>query len=148
MALPDLDSSVGWSFGLVIDGIEIKHIQEIAGLKLEADLIELKHNTPDGKYINKKLPGRPKQGDVTCTFGFIESNKALRDWAKQGQHGDVAGARKHVAVNIYDFMGAPMATYELTNAWCKSYEVGNLKAGDTSVLTEKLTIAHEGIEAK
>jgi len=50
MGLPDLDSSVGHSFGLEFDGVQIKHITEVAGLKMEQDVIELKQNVaPDGK---------------------------------------------------------------------------------------------------
>ena len=45
MALPDLDTSVGHSFGLEIDGVLIKAIQEVSGLKMEQDVIEMKHNT-------------------------------------------------------------------------------------------------------
>ena len=57
MALPDLDGSVGHSFGLEIDGVQIKAITEVSGLKMEQDVIELKQNGPDGKYMIKKLPG-------------------------------------------------------------------------------------------
>ena len=39
----------------------IKAIQEVSGLKMEQDVIELKQNTPDGKYMIKKLPG-PAEG--------------------------------------------------------------------------------------
>jgi hypothetical protein len=31
----------------------------------------------------------------------------------------------------------------MTNCWPKTLEIGSLKAGDTSVLTEKLTIVYE-----
>ena len=51
MALPDLDSSVGHSFGLEFDGITIKSITEVTGLKMEQDVVELKQNGPDGKYV-------------------------------------------------------------------------------------------------
>lgn len=60
MPLPDLDSSVGHSFGLEFDSVVIKQITEVSGLKMEQDVIELKQNTADGKYAIKKLPGRPK----------------------------------------------------------------------------------------
>jgi phage tail-like protein len=43
-------------------------------------------------------------------------------------------------------MGIPLKRYKLMNCWPKSLEIGALKAGDTSVLTEKLTITHEGCE--
>lgn len=145
MALPDMDTSVGWSFGFEFDGVLIRQIQEVAGLKMENDVIELKHNTSNGKYINKKLPGRPKAGEVTLTRGISEDN-SFQNWMKQSMFGDMARARKGGAVIVYDFMGIPLKRYKLSNCWPKSLEVGALKAGDTTVLTEKLVITHEGCE--
>jgi phage tail-like protein len=145
MGLPDFDTSVGWSFGLDIDGIAIKQIQEVSGLKVEVDQIELKHNTKDGKYVNKKLPGRPKSGEVTLTRGLTDDS-SFQDWMKKSHFGDMAGARKGGAIVVYDYMGSPLKRYKLTNCWPKSLEIGSLKAGDTSVLTEKLVITHEGCE--
>ncbi len=65
MALADLDTSVGHSFAAEYDGVMIKAIQEVSGLKFDQDVIELKQNMPDGKYLIKKLPGRKKAGEVT-----------------------------------------------------------------------------------
>ena len=145
MALPDFDTGVGWSFGLEIDGIEIKEIQEIDGLKLEVDSIELKHNTPDGKYVNKMLPGRKKIGEISLTRG-VTSDTGWHDWINLVFEGNMLTARKGGSVNIYDYMGNPVQSFKFTNGWAKSIEYSTMKAGDTSVLTEKLTIAHEGLE--
>ena len=126
MALPDLDSSVGHSFGLEVDGVVIKQISEVSGLKMEQDVIELKQNTPDGKYMIKKLPGRPKAGEITLTRGLT---------------GDQSFEK-------YDYEGLPLKRYKLTNAWPKSLEISSLKAGDTSVLTEKLVVTYEQMEVE
>jgi phage tail-like protein len=145
MALPDFDTGVGWSFGLDIDGIEIKEIQEIGGLKLEVDAIELKHNTSTGKYVLKKLPGRMKSGEITLTRG-VTSDVKWHDWIKLVMQGEMIPARKNGTINIYDYLGTPVQSFKFINGWAKSIEYGTLKAGDTSVLTEKLTISHEGLE--
>lgn len=145
MGLPDMDTSVGWSFGFEFDGVTIKQIQEVSGLKLESDVIELKHNTNDGKYVNKQLPGRPKIGEVTLTRG-LSDDTTFEKWMKDVNFGKMGDARKGGAIIVYDYEGSPLKRYKLTNAWPKNLEVGALKAGDTSVLTEKLTLAHEGIE--
>jgi phage tail-like protein len=139
------DTGVGWSFGLEIDGIEIKEIQEVTGLKLEADEIELKHNTIDGKYINKRLPGRKKAGEITLTRG-ITGDKSWVDWIEHVFKGDMMAARKNGVVKLYDYKGASSMEFKFHNGWPKSLEIGNLKAGDTSIVTEKLTIVHEGLE--
>ena len=145
MGLPEHDTSVGWSFGFEFDGITIKQIQEVSGLKMEADVIELKHNTNDGKYVNKKLPGRPKAGELTLTRGLTD-DKTFGDWVKKSHFGDMASARKGGSIIVYDYQGTEINRFKLTNAWPKSLEIGTLKAGDTSVLTEKLSITHEGCE--
>lgn len=145
MALPDLDTSVGHSFGLEIDGVVIKAIQEVSGLKIEQDVIEMKHNTPDGKYINKKLPGRPKSGELTLTRG-LTSDTSFEKWVKAAHFGKMGEARKGGAIIVFDFEGQAMKRYKLTNAWPKSLELGAMKAGDTNLLTEKLTITYEALE--
>jgi phage tail-like protein len=145
MPLPDLDSSVGHSFGLEFDGVVIKQITEVSGLKMEQDVIELKQNTADGKYAIKKLPGRPKAGEVTVTRGLTEDN-SFESWIKSSRFGKMGEARKNGAIVVYDYEGAAIKRYQLVNCWPKSLEIGTLKAGDTSVLTEKLSITYESME--
>jgi phage tail-like protein len=147
MALPDMDASVGHSFGLEVDGVVIKQISEVTGLKMEQDVIELKENTSEGKYVIKKLPGRPKAGEVTFTRG-LTADQSFERWVKDSQFGKMADARKGGSVIVYDFEGTAIKRYKLTNAWPKSLEIGSLKAGDTSVLTEKLVVTYEQMEVE
>ena len=147
MALPDLDSSVGHSFGLEFDGITIKSITEVTGLKMEQDVVELKQNGPDGKFMIKKLPGRPKAGEVTLTRG-LTADQGFEKWVKDSHFGKMADVRKGGAIIVFDYEGQPIKRYKLTNAWPKSLEIGSLKAGDTSVLTEKLVITYERLEVE
>ncbi|HEX3826765.1 MAG TPA: phage tail protein [Sporichthyaceae bacterium] len=145
MPLPDHDSSVGYSFGLEFDGIAIKEITDVEGLKMEQDVIELKQNTSDGKYSIKKLPGRWTAGEVTLTRG-LTSDKNFENWIKNSQFGKMSESRKGGAIIVYDYEGTAIKRYKLTNAWPKSLEIGSLKAGDTSVLTEKLVLTYERLE--
>jgi phage tail-like protein len=145
MPLPDMDTSVGHSFGLEVDGVVIKQINEVSGLKKEQDVIELKQNTADGKYVIKKLPGRPKAGEVTLTRGLTGDN-SFENWVKDASFGKMSSARKGGAIIVYDYEGMPIKRYKLINAWPKSLEIGSLKAGDTSVLTEKIVITYEQLE--
>ncbi|GHG18977.1 MULTISPECIES: phage tail protein [Streptomyces] len=145
MPLPDLDSSVGHSFGLEFDSVIIRQITEVSGLKMEQDVIELKQNTADGKYAIKKLPGRPKAGEVTVSRGLTEDNSFER-WIKESRFGRMGEARRNGAIIVYDYEGLPIKRYKLINAWPKSLEIGALKAGDTSVLTEKLVITYESMD--
>lgn len=147
MTLPDLDSSVGNTFGLEIDGVVIKQISEVSGLKMEQDVIDYKSNTSDGKYTIKRLPGRRKASEITLTRGLTSDN-SFEKWIQDSHLGKMQDARKGGAIIIYDFQGNALKRYKLTNAWAKSLEITALKAGDTSVLQEKLVVAYEDLEVE
>ena len=141
----DGDKGVGYTFGIEIDGIEIKNITEISGLTMEQDIIELKENGPDGEYVVRKLPGRWKAAEITLTRG-LSLDRSFDDWIKQSHVDDKSDVRKSGALVVYDPEGAPVKRYTLVNAWPSKVEISSLKAGDTSVLTEKLVLACERLE--
>ena len=144
MALPDLDGSVGHSFGLEIDGVEIRAISEVSGLAMEQDVIEVKENTPDGQFVVRKLPGRPKAGEVTLTRG-LTADRSFESWVT-ALRADERTARKAGAIIVYDVEGSPVRRYRLVNAWPSKLEIGALETGDTSILTERLTLVYETLE--
>ena len=145
MALPDLDSSVGHSFGLEFDGVVIKQISEVSGLKIDQDVVEFEQDTDRGKFIVKKLPGRPKAGEVTLTRGLTHDT-SFEDWIRDSQFGKVPDARKGGAIIVFDYEGAAIKRYKLINARLKNLGRRTRKAGDTNILTEKLILTHEGCE--
>jgi phage tail-like protein len=144
---PPPDTNVGRSLGLEVDGTVIKGITEVSGLKMDQDVIELKQNTASGKYVIKKLPGRPKSGEVTLTRSLTADN-SFQKWAKDVRLGKMNNARKNCMVIVYDSAGQPIKRYKLTNAWPKSLEIGSLKAADASVLTEKLILTYEQMDVE
>jgi phage tail-like protein len=147
MALPEPDSSVGHSFGLELDGIEIRQIREISGLTIEQDTIELKENTPDGKFVVRRLPGRPKPGEVTLTRG-LTGDRAFEKWVKEFRSDRTGAARRNGSIVVYDFEGAPITSYSIVNAWPKSLTISTQKAGDAAILTEALVVAYESIDVE
>lgn len=147
MGLPEMDSAVAATFGLEIDGVVIKQIREISGLKMEQDVIELKQNTPDGKFVIKKLPGKPKAGEVTLTRPLTEDN-SFEKWCKDARFGKMSAARKGGAIILYDQEGTAFKRYKLQNAWPKSLEISNLKAGSTEPADEKIVIVYEAMDVE
>lgn len=146
MPLPqDTDSAVGHYFGLEIDGIMLKDIMEISNLTMEQDVVELKQNTKDGKYGVVKMPGRYKAGNFTITRGHT-NDKILVKWHQDSVKGNMKTARKGGAVIVFDFLGAPLSRLKFTNGWCSKLEIGPMKAGDTSPMTEKATVEYETLE--
>jgi phage tail-like protein len=139
------DSGVGHYFLVELDGIAITEVMEVSGLSIEQDVVELKQNTPDGKYSVKKMPGRQKAGSFTVTRPLNGSN-ALQQWLQSSLKGDMKSARKTCAVSITDFTGAPIQRWKFDQAWCSKVETSQYKAGDTSALTEKATVNYEMVE--
>jgi phage tail-like protein len=143
MGLADaLDSAAANAFIVKIDGIAIPKVTEVSGLKNEVDKIELKQQTEGGKYVVRQLIGRPKAGEFTVTRGLTDS-KTVSDWLKSVSQGDVKGARKTASVELLDYEGSPIKTYNFVNCWVRSVEIGTLKAGATETATEKFTVCYD-----
>ena len=70
-------------------------------------------------------------------------NIELAAWHELVILGDVGAARKNVSLTMYNTKGDPVARYHLTNAWPSKLEIGALKAGASSVLTETVTLVSE-----
>ena len=139
------DAIIGASFGFEFDQHQAKGIMEISGLKQEYDVVEVKTQTADGKYVVNKIIGRPKAGTVTITRALTEDTQ-FADWVKEA--GDGKLPRTNGSVIVYDTMMAPIMRYSLMDCQPATLEIGTLKAGDTNVTTEKLTLHHVGISVE
>ena len=139
------DAIIGASFGFEFDQHQAKGIMEISGLKQEYDVVEVKTQTADGKYVVNKIIGRPKAGTVTITRALTEDTQ-FADWVKEA--GDGKLPRTNGSVIVYDTMMAPIMRYSLMDCQPATLEIGTLKAGDTNVTTEKLTLHHVGIQVE
>jgi len=139
------DAVIGATFGFEFDKHQAKGIMEISGLKQEYDVVEVKTQTADGKYVVNKIIGRPKAGTVTITRALTEDTQ-FADWVKEA--GDGKLPRTNGSVIVYDTMMAPIMRYSLMDCQPATLEIGTLKAGDTNVTTEKLTLHHVGIQVE
>jgi len=144
MALAVFDNAPSYAFIVKIDGIAVPSVNEVSGLKIEVDKIDLKQQTEDGKYIVRQVIGRHKAGEITVTRGLTDS-KTVTDWLKQVMEGDMAGSRKTATVEVLDFAGAPIKTFNYTNCWVRSIEMSGLKAGATEQATEKFVICYDEV---
>ena len=136
------DAVIGATFGFEFDQHQAKGVMEISGMKAEVDMIEVKTQTSDGKYVINKIVGRPKAGTVTITRALTEDTQ-FADWVKEAQEGKVP--RTNGSVIVYDTMMQPIMRYSLLDCQPATLEIGTLKAGDTNVTTEKLTLHHTGL---
>ncbi len=138
------DALAGYSFSVEIDGVMIAQFKEVSGLSAEIQVIEHRENKLKGLPVLKKLPGAQKWGDITLKRGRTD-NKALWDWIKQVQDGDVDAARKNGSVALYDYKHGEVSRFNFRNGWPSKVSLGSLQAGGNDVLVEECTITHEGL---
>lgn len=145
--LSNFDTAVAYSFLVKIDGIQMPQVIEVTGLKMSVGKIEIKQQTDAGLYKITHVPGRPEAGEFTIKRGLTDS-KTITDWLKSVMEGDVQGARKTATVEVLDYAGTTIKSYEFRNVWVKSVELDPFKAGGTDTLTEKITCTYEESEVK
>ncbi len=145
--LPGLptDALAGYHFAIEIDGVTIAQFQEVSGIASELDVIELKQNTSDGKYVIHKLPGNRKPPTITLKRG-TDSSMDVWQWHQQIYEGNVSNARKNGSIVLYDFQQNEVGRYNFVNAWPSKVSAGSLKAGGNEVLMEEVTMVCEEVE--
>jgi phage tail-like protein len=84
-------------------------------------------------------------GDVTLTRG-VTDNKTLHDWAVTLAEQGMDGNTKTVTLEACDNQGNTVMTWNLTDAYIKSYSPGQSQAGGSAVLTETVVLGFK--EAK
>jgi phage tail-like protein len=145
MALPSPeDALAGYSFSVEIDGVTIAQFKEVSGINAEIQTIEHRENKVGGLPVMKKLPGARKWGDLTLKRGRTD-NKALWDWIKSVQDGNMAAARKNGSIVLMDYQHGETSRFSFVNGWPSKVSIGSLNAGGNDILIEEVTIVHEGL---
>ena len=145
--LPNLptDALVAQHFAIEIGGVEIAQFSEVSGLGSEAEVIELKENTPTGQMVIHKVKGAPKPPTLTLKRAQ-NASKDLYDWHRAAMDGRIGEARKEGSVVVKDFEGAEVARWNFFGAWPSKISMGTLKSGSNEILMEEATIQTEHLE--
>jgi phage tail-like protein len=141
------DAVAARMFGIEIDGVTIAQFREIQGISNAIGVIEHRENTPDGVQVIRKMPGNRVSTDITLRRGK-SGDRALWEWFKQVQDGDVAGARRNGSIILFDFERGEVARYNFLNGWPQTLRITNLAAPGNEVLIEECIITHEGVELR
>jgi phage tail-like protein len=145
--LPGLpsDALAGYHFAIEIDGVTIAQFQEVSGITSEVDVIDLKENTKDGKYVIHKLPANFKAPSLTLKRAK-NASKDLWDWHEKIRQGKVSDARKNGSVVLDGDDHSEVGRYNFVNAWPSKISMSSLKAGSNEILMEECTIVCEDLE--
>ena len=131
-------------FELTIDGHSLAVFSELVGISSAVDIEDVRLDTKRKHKALKKLPGKRRPPTVTLKRGMTR-NIEIAAWHELVMLGDVA-ALKNVTLTMYDATGDPVVRYHLTNAWPSKLEIGALKAGASSALTETVTLVAQFIQ--
>jgi len=132
-------------FGVQLGGYLVELIQEISGMTVEEDVVEVKQVSDTGKQIIRKQPGARQAGEVTITRGLDKSSEFTK-WIKETLNkGAVQSARQNLTIEIMDSEMNTVRRIQLMQGWVSKWEGPSLKAGESSPATESVTIVFEEI---
>ncbi len=138
------DPITGSRFSITIDGYEIASFSELQGITTSVEIVDFFHSNDKDVMLNK-LPGKRVPPTVVLKRGKNNSME-LWSWHEAVLNGDMAAARKSCSLIMYGSDGKPSAKYHLFNAWPAKLEIGALKAGQSEVLMESVTVVCEHIQ--
>jgi len=135
-------------FGLQLGGYTVESLQEVSGLTVEQDVVDVLQVTAQGKTIIRKQPGAQKGGEVTITRGLDKSSEFTK-WLKETLNkGAVNTARQNITIEMKDTETNTARRVQLMNAWVSKWEGPNLKAGESAAAVEKVTLVFERVEVE
>jgi phage tail-like protein len=140
--VPDLMTS--FNFVLEIGGVEMATFRKCAGFESETETIEWKEVSKEGKAIIRKVPGAMKWSDITLERR-LDGTKYLWDWRKQVEDGKIDAARRDGSIVIKDSEKKEVARWNFERGWVSKWSGSELDAGGNEIVTEKVTITHEGL---
>ena len=145
MPLETGDVVAGYSFQVEIDGVTLAQFKEVSGISSEIQVIEHRENTKGGIPVMKKLPGHRKSGDISLKRGRTD-DKALWDWHKKVQDGDIKGARKNGSIVLYDSAMSEVGRFNFFNGWPSKIATDALSTDSNDAIKESITLIIERLE--
>jgi phage tail-like protein len=158
----------------IMSGVSTLGFSVVSGLTVQNEMIAYREggmNTHPHKMV-----GQSDYGPVTLTKGVFSDQSQLYKWQKflhtwsQGgtdEGGSTAGNNDYrcdVLVQVFDHPtssgpyqnvnpgldatppGEAKLAYKLFNCWPASFSMGDLNAGDSSILIQQIVLNHEGFE--
>jgi phage tail-like protein len=130
-------------FIISIDGKDTS-FSELAGINSEVESSEYISVDPGGNISHTKQYGKTKPPTITLKRG-VDSDTKMWAWHQLVLTGDPA-ARVTATLSLQDAQGTTFQKYVLEGAWCSKLDIGGLKAGDSAVVMETVTIVCDYIE--
>jgi phage tail-like protein len=134
------DPYTGFNFLIEIGGIFVGGFNEASGLSIETE-VETRREGGVNNF-EYKLPKATKLTDLTLKRGLSDADELWR-WYRDVAEGNIV--RKEVTIFLRDESGQDVLCWHLFRAFPVRWEGAALNAQSNTVITETLTLAHEGI---
>ena len=99
----------------------------------------------DSSTTEKRL-GRNKWGDIELKRGIDSDKLDLVKWRAIAEAGQIDQARKSGSITLLDYSGAPVARWNITNAWPKKVYVNSNEESHTPCAWEAIVLSVETAE--
>ena len=133
-------------FRLTLAGKEaVGQFREVSGLDSESEIVEQKEVDAQGNPVVIKVNGNVKWSNIELKRG-IDVNKGLWDWRYMVESKGPDAARTDCILELLDYDGSAIATYNITQAWPSKYTGAAMNAGSNEIAVEGITICHEGFK--
>ena len=133
-------------FRLTLAGKEaVGQFREVSGLDSESEIVEQKEVDAQGNPTVIKVNGNLKWSNIELKRG-IDVNKGLWEWRYMVESKGPDAARTDCILELLDYDGSAIATYNITQAWPSKYTGAAMNAGSNEIAVEGITICHEGFK--
>ena len=129
----DHDSAVGHSFGLEFEGVNLA-LMDVVGLVLSV--------------FGLGRPSDPPQPATVTLVRGLTSDRRFVQWVQEAHGRGPGHTARRATIVVFAHDGSPVARYHLENAWPSKLEIGTLKASDTSVVAERLTLTFDRVQVE
>jgi len=119
--------------------------REVSGLDSESEIVEHKEVDAQGNPLIVKVNGNLKWSNIELKRG-VDINKGLWEWRYMVESKGPDAARTDCTLELIDYDGSAIATYNITQAWPVKYSGASMNAGSNEVAVEGITICHEGFK--
>ncbi|HEX5324301.1 MAG TPA: phage tail protein [Capsulimonadaceae bacterium] len=130
-------------FVLQINGQAVASFQGLGGIKSEIEPTQYIYNDNRGKINHTKQYGKTNPPTVTLKRG-IDSNNMLWAWHQKVRNNDPQ-ARQDAVLILYSGKKR-VGEYILKNAWPKKLNISGMKAGNSQVPMETVTLVCDSIQ--
>ncbi|QDB79386.1 phage tail protein [Georgenia sp. 311] len=142
MATRTNDPLVSFNFKVEIEGITVGDFAEVTGLGSTIESIDYREGGENTTV--RKLPGKTTYSDIVLKRGTTKGDNTLYDWHREVVSGVVT--LRSGSIIVTDRQGTEVLRYNFINAWPKEFKPADYNATASSVATESVTFAHEGLE--